>query len=190
MSEIEGGQITRLLPILLAAGVTLGGCAALDNDASTAPTVGGTKTTVATPRTTATAPPPTPLPTATEVPPIGDVSLELKSRGDVGEIIVDGTGRTLYVFSRDQQNTPTCYDACALTWQPLLAKGSPVSGHGLDAAAGKTVERRGGGKQVTYRGQPLYTYAGDPDDRSANGQGLDLFGGQWHVLASDGRPLA
>ncbi len=45
-------------------------------------------------------------------------------------------------------------------------------------------------KQVTYQGHPLYHYAGDKGDRAAGGQGLDLFGGEWHVLTKDGQPLA
>ena len=43
---------------------------------------------------------------------------------------------------------------------------------------------------MTYKGHPLYHYAGDKGDRDAGGQGLDLFGGEWHVLTKDGQPLA
>lgn len=50
--------------------------------------------------------------------------------------------------------------------------------------------RADGTMQATYKGHPLYRYAGDTGDRDANGQGLDLFGGEWHVLTKDGQPLA
>lgn len=65
----------------------------------------------------------------------------------------------MYAYSKDPANETTCYDTCADTWLPLLAK------------------RRDGGNQVTYKGIPLYQYAGDKVDRDANGQGLDMFGG-------------
>jgi predicted lipoprotein with Yx(FWY)xxD motif len=42
---------------------------------------------------------------------------------------------------------------------------------------------------VTYKGFPLYQYAVDKVDRDANGLGLDMFGGEWHVLTKDGQPL-
>ena len=142
------------------------------------------------PRTNASTAAPNPPPSTNEIPPTGDVSLNIDDRGDLGGIVVDGTGRTLYVFSNDSPNEPTCYDACADTWMPLLAKGNPGSGIGIDVAAAETVPRRDGGNQVTYKGFPLYQYAGDKVDREANGQGLDLFGGEWHVMSKDGRPVA
>ena len=73
---------------------------------------------------------------------------------------------------------------------PMLAKGNPAGGIGIDAGSAGTTPRRDGAKQVTYKGQPLYHYAGDQTDRDAGGQGLDLFGGEWHVLTKDGQPLA
>jgi predicted lipoprotein with Yx(FWY)xxD motif len=124
-----------------------------------------------------------------ESPPIGDVSLGIEERADLGEIIVDGAGRTLYAFSGDAVNVPTCYDACAETWIPVLADANPTSGTGIDVAAAATVPRRDGAEQATYLGIPLYRYAGDAVDRDANGQGLDMFGGEWHVLTKEGRPL-
>lgn len=75
---------------------------------------------------------------------------------------------------------------------PLLSDSDPAGGIGIDAAAAKTTARRDGGSQVTYRGGiPLYRYAGgDTLDIDANGQGLDMFGGEWRVLTKAGRPLA
>ncbi len=81
-----------------------------------------------------------------------------------------------YAFSTDSLNDPTCYDVCAATWLPLLSEGKPTGGIG--------------GNQVTYKGIPLYLYAGDKIYGDANGLGLDIFGGEWHVLTKDGRPLA
>ena len=178
------------LPILLVSVAAVTSCSAFANQAATeASTAGETATTVATPRTEATAMP-TPIPSTDQIPPTGDVSLEMDDRGDLGQIIVDGSGRTVYAFTTDPLNDPTCYDVCADTWLPLLAKGNPAGGIGIDAAAAATTPRRDGGNQVTYKGHPLYHYAGDKSDKDAGGQGLDLFGGEWHVLTKDGQPLA
>ncbi len=170
--------------------VVLVTCAAFENKAAQDAATSSTPTSVAAPRTDASTPPPNPPPSTDQIPSIGDVSLEMDDRGDLGEILVDGPGRTLYAFSLDPVNEPTCYDTCADTWLPLLARADPGSGVGIDVAAAGTVPRRDGGNQVTYKGIPLYRYVGDNVDRDANGQGLDMFGGEWHVLTKDGQPLA
>jgi predicted lipoprotein with Yx(FWY)xxD motif len=179
------GACASILVISVAA---LTACGAIANQKANSSSVSAAKSSVTAPRTEATATP-TPLPSTNEIPPTGDVALKIDDRGDVGEVVVDGTG-TVYAFSGDPLNDPTCYDICAETWLPVLAKGHPGSGIGIDVAEAATIPRRDGAKQVTYKGHPLYHYAGDKADRDANGQGLDLFGGEWHVLTKDGQPLA
>jgi predicted lipoprotein with Yx(FWY)xxD motif len=165
-------------------------CAAFANKESRSSSTAATRTSeVTSPRTDALTTP-NPIPSTNEIPPIGDVSLEMDDRGDLGEILVDGAGRAVYAFTMDPMNAPTCYDVCADTWVPVLAKGDPAGGIGIDVSAARITPRRDGGNQVTYKGHPLYHYAGDKDDRDAGGQGLDLFGGEWHVLTKDGQPLA
>jgi predicted lipoprotein with Yx(FWY)xxD motif len=169
---------------------TLTACAAFANKESSSSSMAATtKSEVTSPRTDALTTP-NPIPSTNEIPSIGDVSLEMDDRGDLGEILVDGAGRTVYAFTMDPMNAPTCYDVCADTWVPLLTKGDPAGGIGIDVSAARNTPRRDGGNQVTYKGHPLYHYAGDEDDRDAGGQGLDLFGGEWHVLTTDGQPLA
>lgn len=170
--------------------VALCGCSAFENKAANSASTSSTQTSVTAPRTEATTAAPNPPPSTEQSPPIGDVSLGIDDRGDLGEIVVDSTGRTLYVFSADRPNEPGCYGDCADTWLPLLADGQPAGGTGIDVAAAGTVPRRDGGNQVTYRGNPLYRYAGDKTDKDANGQGLAMFGGEWHVLSKNGQPLA
>ena len=130
-----------------------------------------TKSEVTSPRTDALTTP-NPIPSTNEIPSIGDVSLEMDDRGDLGEILVDGSGRAVYAFTTDPLNDPTCYDVCADTWLPMLAKGNPAGGVGIDAAAAATTPRRDGANQVTYKGHPLYHYAGDKSDKDAEGAGL------------------
>lgn len=181
----------RTAAAMLAVGaLVLTGCSAFTNKAATSSATSTTQSPVAAPRTDAVTPAPVPPPSTTGVPPTREVSLAIDDRDDLGEIIVDSTGRALYAFSADQPNEPTCYHACADTWVPLLASGDPAGTIGIDVASVQSVARRDGGDQVTYKGIPLYRYAGDTGDRVANGQGLDMFGGEWHVLTKNGRPLA
>lgn len=170
--------------------VAVTACSAFAYKATESSTTSPTKSPVTSPRTDASTAPPNPPPSTNQKPPTGEVSLTVDDRGDLGEIVVDAAGRTVYAFSNDPVNATTCFDSCAETWLPLLAKGHPASGVGIDVAAANTIARRDGGNQVTYKGSPLYLYAGDKVDREANGQGLDMFGGEWHVLTKDGRPLA
>ncbi|MGE2726124.1 COG4315 family predicted lipoprotein [Mycolicibacterium pulveris] len=179
-----------LAAILAVCALALTGCAAFTNKAATSSATSATQAPVAAPRTDAQTPAPVPPPSTTGVPPTREVSLAIDDRDDLGEIIVDSTGRALYAFSADHPNEPTCYDACADTWVPLLAGGDPAGTIGIDVASVESVPRRDGGEQVTYKQIPLYRYAGDNNDRVANGQGLDMFGGEWHVLTKNGQPLA
>jgi predicted lipoprotein with Yx(FWY)xxD motif len=176
--------------MLALSALLLTGCSAFTNKAATSSATSTTQSALAAPRTDAVTPAPVPPPATTGVLPTREVSLTIDDRGDLGEIIVDSTGHALYAFSADQPDEPTCYDACADTWLPLLASGAPAGTIGIDVASVHSVPRSDGGNQVTYKGTPLYRYAGDTGDRVANGQGLDMFGGEWHVLRKDGRPLA
>src|SRR6185295_15871322 len=37
----------------------------------------------------------------------------------LGNVLVDGRGRTLYLFEKDKGTASTCYGACASVWPPL-----------------------------------------------------------------------
>src|SRR3954464_5239187 len=78
-----------------------------------------------------------------------------------GRILVDGHGRTLYLFTRDRGAKSRCYGACARAWPPLQTDSEPQAGGGADAAKARTPARRGGATQVTYAGHPLYHYVND-----------------------------
>src|SRR5437879_12119236 len=51
----------------------------------------------------------------------------------LGQILVDGNGRTLYVFAADTSSASTCYGSCATCWPPLLTGGPPQAGDGATA---------------------------------------------------------
>ena len=107
-----------------------------------------------------------------------------------GTALVDGAGRTLYLFEADTGTTSTCSGACAQVWPPLLAQGSAPAATGA-ARAGLvgTSARADGTQQVTYAGHPLYYFAGDKAPGEAKGQGIHNFGGGWYVVAPAGQKI-
>jgi predicted lipoprotein with Yx(FWY)xxD motif len=107
----------------------------------------------------------------------------------LGNVLVDGRGRTLYLFEKDKGPASTCYGACASVWPPLTAAARPVAGRGVAAGKLRTVKRRDGKLGVDYAGHPLYLYAGDTKPGDVKGQDLDQFGAKWYVLAPSGRKV-
>jgi predicted lipoprotein with Yx(FWY)xxD motif len=96
---------------------------------------------------------------------------------NVGKILVDSQGRTLYLFERDSGTKSTCTGACAVEWPPLRATGKPTVGGGATASVVTTSARSDGKPQVTYNGHPLYLFSADQKAGDTNGQGVNAFGG-------------
>lgn len=135
----------------------------------------------------AESPPPaaeSPSPTPSPSPPAGTAVRAADS--SLGRILVDEGGRTLYVFMNDSPGESTCYDACAQRWPALLTQGAPRAGEGADGSLLGTAQRRDGGSQVAYNGQPLYHFSGDQAPGQTNGQGV---GGVWFVVSPAGQPV-
>jgi Secreted repeat of unknown function len=78
--------------------------------------------------------------------------------------------------------------ASATATAPVLTRGRPVVGKGVRGRLLGTVRRRGGSRQVTYRGRPLYYYADDAPGRVLC-HDVREFGGLWLVIRPDGRPV-
>ncbi len=105
----------------------------------------------------------------------------------LGKIVVDGQGKTLYMFTPDEgQAAPTCVDKCAASWPALIGTGTPTLGAGLTATASTVARTDGGGNQVKYGEYPLYYYAVDKAAGDTTGQGV---GGKWFVVGADGEPI-
>jgi predicted lipoprotein with Yx(FWY)xxD motif len=100
----------------------------------------------------------------------------------LGTILVDGSGRTLYLFQKDQPNRSTCAGACVAAWPVDTSSGTPKAGSGVQASMLGTITRADGGTQVTYHRHPLYYYSGDSGAGQHNGQGVDAFGAKWFVV--------
>jgi predicted lipoprotein with Yx(FWY)xxD motif len=106
-----------------------------------------------------------------------------------GKALVDGQGRTLYLFEADKGTASACSGACASIWPPVTTTGTAVAGHGVAAAKLGTTTRSDGKLQVTYNGHPLYRYAADAKPGDVNGQGLNQFGAKWYVLNAAGSKI-
>ncbi|MGW3769354.1 COG4315 family predicted lipoprotein [Actinomadura verrucosospora] len=107
--------------------------------------------------------------------------------GQLGQIVVDGQSRTVYLFQKDTGTTSSCSGSCAAVWPPVTTSGKPQAGSGADAAKLGTTKRSDGTTEVTYSGHPLYYYAPDGTaSGSAKGQGLNQFGAKWYVLSPSG----
>ena len=95
------------------------------------------------------------------------------TRGGSPAGLTDRDGRTTYIFDKDRPDSgvSACYGPCAAQWPPVIAG---ALGDRESAAVG----REDGIRQATYRGRPLYYFAGDskPGDRSGDG-----IGGVWHI---------
>ena len=106
--------------------------------------------------------------------------------GDLGTIIVNSEGMTLYDFHKDKGGKSSCYGACAGAWPPLLTEGEAKAEAGAMASQLGTTKRKDGTVQVTYGGWPLYTYVGDQKPGEANGNDIDQFGAEWYALQPNG----
>jgi predicted lipoprotein with Yx(FWY)xxD motif len=110
-------------------------------------------------------------------------------RSALGRIIVDGKGRTLYLFEKDKKRRSACYGQCATYWPPLLTRGKPVARAGAKQMLLGTTRRTNGSRQVTYAGHPLYRFVQDRKPGQTNGEGSQAFGGGWDALSPAGKKI-
>jgi predicted lipoprotein with Yx(FWY)xxD motif len=108
------------------------------------------------------------------------------SNTKLGQILVDGSGRTLYLFRKDQPNQSACSGACAAAWPVDQSAGTPKASSGVKASMLGTIKRGDGTTQVTYNKHPLYYYSGDSGPGQQSGQNLNAFGAKWYVVAPAG----
>lgn len=107
----------------------------------------------------------------------------------LGKILVDGKGRTLYLFRKDTGRRSHCSGSCAAAWPPLTTRERPEAEGGAKQSKLSTRRRSNGKRQVLYNGHPLYRYAFDGAPGDTFGQGSTAFGARWFVLAPSGRAI-
>jgi predicted lipoprotein with Yx(FWY)xxD motif len=107
----------------------------------------------------------------------------------LGQILVDGSGRTLYLFQADKPSSSSCYDACAGVWPAVITAKAPVPGPGLQASLLSTTQRKDGTLEVVYNGHPLYYFSSDTKAGDVTGEGLSSFGAKWYAVSPSGTKI-
>ncbi|MER6346339.1 SCO0930 family lipoprotein [Streptomyces sp. NPDC001595] len=123
---------------------------------------------------------------AAEAQPAGKLGVSVNA--ELGRVLTDGDGRTLYRFDKDTAEPPktNCEGDCATAWPPVPADDASA-GAGIDKKLLGEVTRADGSKQLTVGGWPAYRYAKDVNAGDTKGQGV---GGTWYALAPDGKKAA
>jgi predicted lipoprotein with Yx(FWY)xxD motif len=117
--------------------------------------------------------------------------IKAKNDPNLGLILTDGNGRTLYRFDKDTDKPPTtnCFGKCKKAWPPAVFKGwKKLKLEGVSRKAVNFIERKDDGKcQLTINGWPMYYYEKDEQPGDTNGQGV---GGVWWATTPTGKKAA
>ncbi|MEU0663497.1 SCO0930 family lipoprotein [Streptomyces lavendulocolor] len=107
---------------------------------------------------------------------------------ELGKVVTDSEGLTLYRFDKDTPNPPksNCEGDCAKAWPVVAADGAKPPA-GVDASLMGEITRADGTKQLTIDGWPMYRYIKDSKPGDVKGQGV---GGTWFAAAPDGKKAA
>ncbi len=98
----------------------------------------------------------------------------------------------LYTPEQEANGTIKCTGSCLSFWFPVTVAngGTPHAGSGLTGKLGSIQRPDDGSSQVTYNGEPLYTFKLDSGPGQAHGNDFtDSFGGQsflWHAATASG----
>ena len=115
--------------------------------------------------------------------PAAVAAIAKTARTELGTIVVDAKGMTLYGFTKDVDGTSTCNGACATAWPPVLVTGD-IAVEGLDKGLFSVIDRADGTKQLKMGKWPLYRFSGDAAAGDTNGQAS---GGSWFVIGADAK---
>jgi predicted lipoprotein with Yx(FWY)xxD motif len=177
----------RLL-LILGFPVFLAACGAPGGLYGTAPAASAPAST---PAASASPNTPTPAPPAATPAsaPVAPASVVAAQNAQLGTILTNAQGRTLYYFVPERGGKIVCgSSACTAYWPPSLsADGTPTGGAGVTGQVG-IIARGGGAQQITYDSWPLYTFAGDRAAGQTSGQGVVGFGGKWLVATPGLQP--
>ena len=105
-------------------------------------------------------------------------AIKLTGKDGVGKFFTDAKGMTLYIFKKDSPGKSACVGPCVEKW-PLYFRETVAVPEGVNAGDFGTITREDGKQQTTYKGWPLYYYAGDKAPGDVLGQGL---GNVWYVV--------
>lgn len=106
-----------------------------------------------------------------------------------GTILVNSRGYTVYAFTLDKRNHDACAGIieCLTLWPAVTTTGSVTTGKGVKKSLIGTIKFRGGKRQVTYAGHPLYTYVQDTKPAQTSNINILQFQGRWPALSAAGK---
>lgn len=108
-------------------------------------------------------------------------NIRLATDATFGSILTDKDGLSLYFFSRDSKGESACSAGCLANW-PVFYTDNLTLDAGLEASDFGEITRTDGAKQTTYKGWPLYYFAGDNAAGDTNG---DKVGNNWYIAKPD-----
>jgi predicted lipoprotein with Yx(FWY)xxD motif len=111
-------------------------------------------------------------------------AIKIQDKAGIGKYFTDTEGKTLYWFKKDSPGKSTCSGACLEKW-PIYYRETVAAPKGIKAADFGTITREDGKKQTTFRGYPIYYWAGDKKAGETNGQGVNNV---WNVINPDTCP--
>jgi len=108
--------------------------------------------------------------------------IKLSSSSTLGNYMTDKNGLSLYVFANDANGENNCTDGCTANWSVFYVSGlyQAELGNGLLLSDFDTITTTSG-KQLTYKGWPLYQYAPGGVHEQAGQTNGDGIGGLWFV---------
>jgi predicted lipoprotein with Yx(FWY)xxD motif len=118
--------------------------------------------------------------------PSGNAMVNMATNATLSQILVDGKGMTLYIFTQDTPDKSTCTGDCAKAWPPFTTKGSVTAGSGVQQSMLGTATLADGSKIVTYNHLPLYYWSGDTKPGDVTGQGVSSI---WFVVSPEGKAV-
>jgi predicted lipoprotein with Yx(FWY)xxD motif len=119
-------------------------------------------------------------PTPAASPTVAEATITVA--GTQETILTTLSGMTLYYLTSDVAASPKCAGACLTHWPPLVSATTPVGAAGFSGTF--TVVVNANGSQVAYNGHLLYQFANDTVSGDAKGEGIQAFGGTWHVVTA------
>ncbi|MEC3974083.1 COG4315 family predicted lipoprotein [Amycolatopsis sp. H20-H5] len=122
-------------------------------------------------------------------PAAGGAQLVAADVGDLGKVVTDSAGKTLYRFDKDtaKPSVSHCDGQCVAMWPPAVAGSGAATVQGVDQNLVAVITRTDGTMQLTLAGWPLYTFAKDTAPGQTNGQGVNQ---TWFAATPEGKKAA
>lgn len=105
-------------------------------------------------------------------------AVKVSEKEGIGSFLVDIKGVTLYYFKKDTPGKSACEGDCVTRW-PLYFREAVAAKDGLKTEDFGSITRDDGQRQTTYKGMPLYYFAGDKNPGETTGQGVKDV---WYVV--------